>query len=601
MRRTITALTALALFVSGCGSGTADEDRNVAIPGAATLAQLLPQGISFAPGQTAAVAVAGTENGSCVIDHVGGLWCWGRRSSPSANPQPVDVSSAPVKVRVGNDLAVTAVSSGEADTTCAVADAKVWCWGANFSRTVDPKVAAQYVSAPVMVQGIPDPVIDVATTRQATCAVTVAGRVWCWGDGRGFGFGQAAASNYQVSGPLDLGFALGATKIIGAESTFCVVNGLSELWCWGRNLNGLVGVGSNQPMFTPVRVPVRGTVVSASMTISHICVVLLEGQLKCWGENSSYQLGTGDTSLTAWVPYTVPDLGHVPVDVATGDRLTCILTSTGSLVCWGNYPGTVNNWFAKIVTPGMTNLMSISASRGRAVCGVTWTGELKCVGDDFEGALGNGDGSTSMVATGQRIGTFGTAGVAVATTVAAPTTTAAATTTTRGAPVSVVTVLPINPSTLAPATTIAGAGAGVTPVTPPTTVTPQTTTPGQSTMPPTSTSVPVVCCPPDGGFASPESTEVKLPAVSAANESRRVLTIKKGKGIADQVVARFAGLTTPKGSKLTVSVSAKSKRTCARSGARVVGAKLGTCRMTVKMTPKGGKTLVRIVNAQVVR
>lgn len=584
MRRTITALTALALFVSGCGSGTADEDRNVAIPGAATLAQLLPQGISFAPGQTAAVAVAGTENGSCVIDHVGGLWCWGRRSSPSANPQPVDVSSAPVKVRVGNDLAVTAVSSGEADTTCAVADAKVWCWGANFSRTVDPKVAAQYVSAPVMVQGVPDPVIDVATTRQATCAVTVAGRVWCWGDGRGFGFGQAAASNYQVSGPLDLGFALGATKIIGAESTFCVVNGLSELWCWGRNQNGLVGVGSNQPMFTPVRVPVRGTVVSASMTISHICVVLLEGQLKCWGENSSYQLGTGDTSLTAWVPYTVPDLGHVPVDVATSDRLTCILTSTGSLVCWGNYPGTINNWYAKIVTPGMTNLMSISASRGRAVCGVTWTGELTCVGDDFGGALGNGDGSTSMVATGQRIGTFGTAGVAVATTVAASTTTAAPVTTAAIPPQSSVAAAVDTTTTVVPTTAV------------PVTMSPPTTSSSASTQPGSTDGSPAVT-----GVASPDSTDLFLPQVSAANESRRILTIERGKAVARTAIARFAGLTVPKGARLKVSIAKASRRNCARSGSGVIGARLGACRLTVTMTPRGEKPLVRIVNARVVR
>jgi hypothetical protein len=50
-----------------------------------------------------------------------------------------------------------------------------------------------------------------------------------------------------------------------------------------------------------------------------------------------------------------------------------------------------------------------------------------------------------------------------------------------------------------------------------------------------------------------------------------------------------------------VSVPKTSRRTCAVSGVSIVGARVGACRITVKVTPKGSRPRTAVVVVDVVK
>lgn len=118
-------------------------------------------------------------------------------------------------------------------------------------------------------------------------------------------------------------------------------------------------------------------------------------------------------------------------------------------------------------------------------------------------------------------------------------------------------------------------------------------------QPTTSTAVPPSVDAPSsnnggGGTQVPEpaSTPSVSPSLSRSDSpvstSRSIPTLKKGKTISPKSIAKNAGLTVASGSKVVLSISASSKRICAvvSSSAGVRGIKAGSCRITMKITPK---------------
>ena len=68
-----------------------------------------------------------------------------------------------------------------------------------------------------------------------------------------------------------------------------------QVWCWGRNLYGQIGDGSNTTRETPSRV--AGPAFTAvNATGAHTCAVTGDDETWCWGYNVEGQLGDGTRS-----------------------------------------------------------------------------------------------------------------------------------------------------------------------------------------------------------------------------------------------------------------------------------------------------------------
>lgn len=244
---------------------------------------------------------------------------------------------------------VVAVSAG-GDHTCALTTTGgLKCWGFNRwgqlgAVTSDLCSAYPCSKTPVDVVGLASGVAAVATGYQHTCALTTAGGVKCWGFnidgqlGNGTNTGPETCGGYACSTtPVDVtGLTSGAVAISAAGNHTCAVTTGGGVKCWGYNSDGQLGDGTTTSSTTPV--DVSGLTSGAAQVAPgwyHTCALTTAGGVKCWGRGYNGQLGDG-TATSSGVPVNVSDLTSGAAALASGASFTCALTTLGAVKCWGD-------------------------------------------------------------------------------------------------------------------------------------------------------------------------------------------------------------------------------------------------------------------------
>lgn len=125
----------------------------------------------------------------------------------------------------------------------------------------------------------------------------------------------------------------------------------------------------------------------------HVCAIAC-GRLACWGRNDSKQLGIEPVESTVPEPTHVP-LPKPPVEVVTGFAHTCARLVDGDVYCWGeNEHGEVLGTSSLPIIYTPTRVPELSGARaigaGMAItCAILTTGEIRCVGRNGKGRLGD--------------------------------------------------------------------------------------------------------------------------------------------------------------------------------------------------------------------
>jgi len=136
--------------------------------------------------------------------------------------------------------------------TCAVTDRGVECWGTNQDGVVRvPPTGSDVLHPPTLIQGLPGKVTHLARTSGAACALNQAGEVWCWGSNDD---GQLGVGDFEfcprvseappgctllVTTPRRVALPEPITDLVEAGS-FCTLGASGRVWCWGYNINGVV-------------------------------------------------------------------------------------------------------------------------------------------------------------------------------------------------------------------------------------------------------------------------------------------------------------------------------------------------------------------------
>lgn len=258
---------------------------------------------------------------------------------PGAQQAHASVAAAPAAVT----FAATAVgfqaqglSTGDGDHICGIAlDQRLYCWGPNnYGQLGDGTTTDSDI--PVLVQ-LAQPVKQVVTDGDAygspsTCALTVGGEVYCWGNNASgqLGNGTQAPSSIPVrvellNGPykhLD-NFAVGA----------CAIATSGDAYCWGRNRSGRFGAATTPlDVLTPTLVLGGFAWQDFSLGDDRSCGIRVGGEVYCWGGQPEW-LGTrADTATNTPLPVV-----HSPLldSVTVGGYHQCGITSDHHTYCWG--------------------------------------------------------------------------------------------------------------------------------------------------------------------------------------------------------------------------------------------------------------------------
>lgn len=262
-------------------------------------------------------------------------WCWGNGSGgkrgdglngaePEFTPQPVY-----------NLVGVTSIAAGFRSTCATTVDGSAWCWGSSFRGQRGDGTRTTIHSVPAKVLRISE-VKQVAAGIDHACAIAKDDQVWCWGSN---GYGQIGDGSWDFSpyGPLaeQVDVVTEARQVTVGNYHSCAVTRHDEAYCWGRGDQGQQGNGTLDEKITQARKVVGlYDVNTISAGRNHTCATRKNGEVYCWGENRYGQLGIGADDGKFPQPMKVEGLPFV-VAISAGDQFTCAVDIFGRAWCWG--------------------------------------------------------------------------------------------------------------------------------------------------------------------------------------------------------------------------------------------------------------------------
>jgi alpha-tubulin suppressor-like RCC1 family protein len=159
-------------------------------------------------------------------------------------------------------------------------------------------------------------------------ALTTTGQVWSWGRNHR---GQLGIGNQtDQSLPVQVAGLSGVTFIsAGANSSACLIG--NQLRVWGDNTHGQLALGNNLLQTTPQTVAGSYTQIRIA---DHTLVINTAGQLFASGRNNVGQLGVGNT--TPRTTFTQVGSDSNWTQVAVGSTHSLAIQSSGSMWAWGS-------------------------------------------------------------------------------------------------------------------------------------------------------------------------------------------------------------------------------------------------------------------------
>ena len=333
----------------------------------------------------ASYIAAGGDTSCAVVE--GTVDCWGSNDAGQlgTTPGPGSVFSAtPVAVPTLPPASSVAVGSHHA---CAIlaGTGEVWCWGANGAGQLGDGTTTQHGAQKV--PGVSGASL-LALGGQHTCAQTSAGLI-CWGDNAVGQLGDGTTTSHGPGAAVNLPTPASS---IGAGDQFTCAVAAASVFCWGTNADGQLAYGAYSKSTTPVVVNGVSGAVSVGVGDRHACAIGSQSKIWCWGSDWFGQVGDGKTQATSQVS-GVSNLTS-PLAVGAGVAHTCALDTDG-LFCWGaNSSGQlglgVNSPAAlrPTLVEGLTAIQQLAVGATHSCAALTADGTVYCWGNNGSGQAG---------------------------------------------------------------------------------------------------------------------------------------------------------------------------------------------------------------------
>ncbi|MDB4602745.1 hypothetical protein OAH71_02415 [Euryarchaeota archaeon] len=305
---------------------------------------------------------------------------------------------------------VDAVTAGDGQT-CILSFNDIYCWGENPLTPDLTYINNGIDSIEPLFSSLGSSVTKFSTGQGFGCAIIENGSVACWG-GNSFGQLGDGTTNNSITPVFTESFGSGRTAVeISAGSTHaCALLDDGNVSCWGRNTNGRLGDGTYTDRDTPTLtepLPNNSSAVAISAGGGHTCAILDNGSVSCWGGGGQGQMGNGASGGFNNLPVMTEPLpnNRSAVEISAGVSHTCALLDNGNVSCWGyNYEGQLgdgsnSNSLIPILTnsfPRNLKAVSISGKYSRH-CALLEDGSTSCWGDNDYGQLGDGTTTDSNV------------------------------------------------------------------------------------------------------------------------------------------------------------------------------------------------------------
>ncbi len=325
-------------------------------------------------------------------------------------------------------VTVAQVTAGFSHTCARFSNGTVKCWGRNADGQLGLGNMMPMLLAPPMTPVDLGPGLsarEIAAGGNHTCALLDNRTIKCWGRNAEGQLGLGVPGNrgdeaFEMGANLpavNLGTGRTALQIIAGDNHTCARLDNSTVKCWGFNLYGQLGVGTNVNTNVPgaeVNLGTSRTALQITAGDNHTCARLDNSTVKCWGFNSYGQLGLGDMERRGdqdggmGANLLTVDLGtnRTARELVAGGNHTCARLDDFTVKCWGFAftgqlgLGDTRNRGGQALEMG-TNLPVVDLGTSRTArelvagnnhtCARLDNFTIKCWGHNLYGQLGLGD------------------------------------------------------------------------------------------------------------------------------------------------------------------------------------------------------------------
>lgn len=375
---------------------------------------------------SASSAVSSSSHGSGFddFDELSDVFFWGEVFCEGVPGDSFRKAGTPFAVKINAPLPkqlqatflldVRNVASGSNYFALVTKQGEVYSWGQESGGRLGHGIDA-YVSHPKLIDALAEMNVQLVECGEShTCAVTLSGDLYTWGDGihnsslLGHGSETSHWIPKLVVGPLE---GLPVSSVSCGPWHTAIVTSFGQLFTFGDGTFGALGHGDQRNINIPREVvALRGKrTVRAACGVWHTAAIVEtsettnsddspSGKLFTWGDGDKGQLGHGDQEprlLPAFVISLAEPSFH---QVACGQDITTALTTTGRVYTMGSSVyGQLGNPEADVKLPTCVKGELCDSFVEEIACGschiavLTSTSEVYTWGRGSNGQLGHGD------------------------------------------------------------------------------------------------------------------------------------------------------------------------------------------------------------------
>lgn len=289
-----------------------------------------------ARGAVTFLTVGSGQTHSCGLASSGQAYCWGQGANGRLGTGDTLTRTTPTPVAGGITFASLTVGWTHACGLTAAGTA--YCWGLNASGQLGVNSGTNSFLVPTLVAG-GHAFRSLSAGGVHTCGVTTADQALCWGLNS---FGQigdgSTGSTFNRIVPTAVSGGLAWRSVSAGNGHTCGLTTTDAAYCWGNNgaspNAGRLGDGTTAASRAVPTAVVGGlTFLEVAAAGVHTCARTAIGEVHCWGENVAGQLGDG-TNTSRAAPALLS--GGVTWDaLAAGGFHACAIRDAGRTFCWG--------------------------------------------------------------------------------------------------------------------------------------------------------------------------------------------------------------------------------------------------------------------------
>lgn len=276
--------------------------------------------------------INGGLNYTIGLEYNGQVWAWGYNAYGNLGDDSTTNRCTPVSV-LGAKKTFCKITSGQNHIIVLQNNGQIWGWGYNNNGQLGDNTVASK-RTPVSILGGKKTFCEISASQYSTFGIEHDGQVWSWG-----------YNTYGLLGIDSLDNKSTPVSVLGNKKTFCKIAGGTnhaigldyngQVWAWGYNLYGRIGDNSLTSRLTPVSIlGDKKTFCKITGGQNHTVCIQHNGQVWSWGYNNNGQLGD-DSTTSKRTPVSIHGNKKTFCQISTGQNHTIGIEHNGNIWTWG--------------------------------------------------------------------------------------------------------------------------------------------------------------------------------------------------------------------------------------------------------------------------